>query len=180
MYKEKIKYIVNNQNAINNFVKSIMNKEVHILSYEEILDIMAILKEESPTTENYIKDMCDIAEYADPVWQKETFFVYEILNEPIILCDRYGSALPIFLTQELYEYIGNIREKTLENNAQMLKNINENEKNFNELVDFILDFENNFRDNLINFFDIMKNLKLEPGQVKSILYKIYEEYKMNK
>ena len=58
MYKEKIKYIVNNQNAINNFVKSIMNKEVHILPYEEILDVMAILKEESPVMENYIKHEC--------------------------------------------------------------------------------------------------------------------------
>ena len=177
MYKEKIKYIVNNQNAINNFVKSIMNKEVHILPYKEILDIMAILKEESPTTESYITHECNIAEYADPAWQKEPVFVYETLNEPIILCDRYGCALPIFLTQELYEYIGNIREKTLENNTPMLKNINENEKNFNELVDFILDFENTFGDNLINFFDVMGNLNLELEQVKSILYKIYEEYK---
>lgn len=180
MYKEKIKYIVNNQNVINNFVKSIMNKKVHILPYEEILDVMAILKEESPVMENYIKHECNIAEYADPAWQKEPFFVYETLNEPIILCDRYGCALPIFLTQELYEYIGNIREKTLENNTPMLKNINENEENFNELIDFILDFENTFGDNLINFFDVMGNLNLELEQVKSILYKTYEEYKKNK
>ena len=120
MYKEKIKYIVNNQNAINNFVKSIMNKEVHILPYEEILDVMAILEEESPVMENYIKHECNIAEYADPAWQKEPFFVYGTLKEPIVLCDRYGCALPIFLTQELYEYIGNIREKTLEKLANRL------------------------------------------------------------
>lgn len=180
MYKEKIKYIVNNQNAINNFVKSIMNKEVHILPYEEILDVMAILKEESPTTENYIRYVCDITEYADSAWQKETFFVYETLNEPIILRDRYGSALPIFLTQELYDTTENYKEKTIENNIPISKSINENEENFNELIDFILDFEDNFGDNLINFFDMMKNLKLKQSQVKSILYKIYEEYKMNK
>ena len=180
MYKEKIKYIVNNQNAINNFVKGIMNKEVHILPYEEILDVMAILKEESPTTENYIRYVCDIAEYADPAWQKETFFVYETLNEPIILRDRYGGALPIFLTQELYDTTENYKEKTIENNIPISKSINENEENFNELIDFILDFENTFGDNLINFFDVMGNLNLELEQVKSILYKIYEEYKKNK
>ena len=177
MHKEKIKYIVNNQNAINNFVKSIMNKEVHILPYEEILDVMTILKEESPITENYIRDVCDIAEYADSVWQEEPFFVYEILNEPIILRDRYGSALPIFLTQELYNTTENYKEKTIENNIPISKSINEDEENFNELIDFILDFENTFGDNLINFFDVMGNLNLELEQVKSILYKIYEEYK---
>lgn len=180
MYKEKIKYIVNNQNVINNFVKSIMNKEVHILPYEEILDVMTILKKESPITENYIRDVCDIAEYADSVWQEEPFFVYEILNEPIILRDRYGSALPIFLTQELYDTTENYKEKTIENNIPISKSINENEENFNELIDFILDFENTFGDNLINFFDVMGNLDLELEQVKSILYKIYEEYKKNK
>lgn len=180
MYKEKIKYIVNNQNVINNFVKSIMNKEVHILPYEEILDVMAILKEESPVMENYIKHECNIAEYADPAWQKEPFFVYETLNEPIILCDRYGCALPIFLTQELYDTTENYKEKTIENNIPISKSINENEEDFNELIDFILDFENTFEDNLINFFDMMGNLNLELEQVKSILYKIYEEYKKNK
>ena len=157
-----------------------MNKEVHILPYEEILDVMAILKEESPTTENYIRYVCNIAEYADPAWQKETFFVYETLNESIILRDRYGGALPIFLTQELYDTTENYKEKTIENNIPISKSINENEENFNELIDFILDFEDNFGDNLINFFDMMKNLKLKQSQVKSILYKIYEEYKMNK